>query len=226
MRRAAVALLLWFLSAPGFGADAAAAALPVHRSLETPQTIEFDVSFDGKALGTHRYQLTPTAQGLEVLSEARLRYRLAFVSLFRYDHEAREQWQDGCLTALESTTNDDGKRFAVRGQQRGERFEIERTKPTANSADLEQSCPATFAYWDRALLKRSALVNAQTGQAEQVSLTEIGEREIDGIPAEGYLLRTEAGAELKLWYAKEDDRWLRLETERDKGTLIYERKSS
>ncbi len=193
------------------------------RSIEQPQTLEFEVSYDGRKLGTHRYALTPEADALRVTSTTRLRYRLAFVPLFRYDHEANELWRDGCLVSLDATTNDDGTRYDVSARQDAGTLTLERRKPEATSETVPADCPASFAYWDRARLERSALLNAQTGKLEGIAFRAEGEDEVDGVAARRYRLTTGAGAELMLWYAADDDRWLRLETRRDKGTLTYER---
>ncbi|MEM1230100.1 MAG: DUF6134 family protein [Pseudomonadota bacterium] len=196
------------------------------RPVEQPQTLEFEVSYDGRKLGTHRYTLTPEADALRVTSTTRLRYRLAFVPLFRYDHEASELWRDGCLVSLDATTNDDGTRYDVSARQDDGMLTLERRKPQADSEDVPADCPASFAYWDRTRLERAALLNAQTGKLEGIEFQAEGEDEINGIATRRYRLTTGAGAELMLWYAADDDRWLRLETRRDKGTLTYERMSA
>lgn len=189
----------------------------------SPETLVFEVSFDGRKLGTHRYELTPTGNALQVRSLARLRYRLAFVPLFRYDHDAREEWRDGCLVGLQATTNDDGERFEVSAQRTGDQLDIQRRKPTAEQEQLQARCPATFAYWHRPQLERARLLNAQTGRMEPVSFEPTGTDKVDGVAANCFQLTTGEGAVLRLWYAQEDDRWLRLETRRDSGTLVYRR---
>jgi hypothetical protein len=67
--------------------DAATAARELH----------FDVFFDDKRIGDHRFHLTPGEDALRVRSEADFEYRLLFVPVYRYRHEAEEIWQDGCL---------------------------------------------------------------------------------------------------------------------------------
>lgn len=216
----ALASLLWCLATPASIAGIERTG-PVASA--SPETLVFEVSFDGRKLGTHTYELTPTNGALQVRSLARLRYRLAFVPLFRYDHDAREEWRGGCLVGLQSTTNDDGERFEISAQRTGDSLDIQRRKPTAEREQLDERCPATFAYWHRPQLERTALLNAQTGRMEPVSLEAIGQDTVDGVPAQSYQLTTGEGAVLRLWYARDDDRWLRLETTRDSGTLVYRR---
>ena len=50
---------------------------------------------------------------MELRSEARFDVRFLFVSAYRYEHEAVERWQGGCLRELQSRTVTNGERVAV-----------------------------------------------------------------------------------------------------------------
>ena len=68
---------------------------------------------DGREIGRHRYELQPRSDGVELRSEARFDVRFLFVSAYRYEHEAVERWQGGCLRELQSRTVTNGERVAV-----------------------------------------------------------------------------------------------------------------
>lgn len=112
---------------------------------------DFTVLLDGQPVGRHRFVLE---QG-RLTSNAEFEVRFLGMVVYRYRHEAVEQWRGDCLRQITSTTEDDGKRFEVDRKLDG--------------------CAMSFAYWNPAMLKHSELLNAQTGQFEAVSITAVGE---------------------------------------------------
>ncbi|MEQ8484318.1 MAG: DUF6134 family protein [Pseudomonadales bacterium] len=173
------------------------------------QTLRFDVYFDDKRIGEHVFEIQRDADGQRVTSEARFEYRLLFVPVYRYRHEAQEVWRDGCLQRLTSVTDDNGRRVEV-----------------ARLPDAAADCPASFAYWDRTQLERDALINAQTGEPVPARLVAQGEDAVDGEPARRYRLELDGMPDIELWYRAEDGAWLRLETRRESGTLTYQRRDA
>ena len=141
---------------------------------------------------------------------------------YRYRHESRETWRDGCLERIEATTNDNGKRYRVEGEDVGAYLAL-----SVNGTTQElPGCVKTFAYWDRAFLGHPRLLNPQTGELMPVRIqpegserVRLGAREIE---ADRYRLSTDT-LELVLWYS---DRygWVGLESDTGKGkTLRYQR---
>ncbi len=151
-------------------------------------------------------------------SEADFEYRLMFVKLYGYEHENTETWSGGCLTAIESRTDANGKPFQVSGSLEGDRFVL-----NGNAGQVElPSCSMSFAYWNPAFLKQDRLINAQNGEVLdiQVSEPERVEIKVRGIlqPA----LRYQLGAgemKIELWYS-ENHEWLALETEARGGRRL------
>lgn len=180
---------------------AGACALPAAAST---RELQFDVYFDDRRIGDHRFLVEADGDALRVRSEARFEYRLLFVPLYRYRHDAVEHWRNGCLEHLESETDDNGRRVAVDGLP-----------------DVDSACPGSFAYWDVARLQRDALINAQTGEPVAARLVPDGEDRLDGQAVRRYRLELADMPDIALWYAADDGAWLALETRRDNGTLRY-----
>ena len=84
----------------------------------------------------------------------------------------------------------------------------------------------TFAYWNPAFLTENKLLNSQTGEYEDVTITRVGEESIqvndETLAAVKYLIDLKAGP-ITLWYGARDFRWLALESVAAGGrTLRYD----
>lgn len=196
-------------------------------SVERTEQLVFDIEFDGRPMGQHEFEITYRDDDrIQVESRVNMRYRIAFIPVFRYQHSASEQWRGGCLQTLASQTNDDGDRYAVQGKQQTDGFVITEEQPLAQTRRVDDPCPATFAYWQPDLLQRSALINAQTGRLQTVQVKQRDPEPLDDVPTARWTIETETDGTIELWYGAADGRWLRLEHTSERGTLVYRRKDS
>ena len=118
--------------------------------------LTFNVWLDERRMGTHSYKFNQTGENLVVTSEASFAVKLVFVTVFSYEHKATEIWRGNCLTGLTSNTVTDGEEESL-----------------ALDIPLDD-CAGTYAYWDKTRLQRATLTNAQTGDQEPASWTELG----------------------------------------------------
>lgn len=202
----------------GYLTPAAAAEVPPSGEAVS---YRFDVYYDGRRIGEHGFDVRDDGKTLRVTSSADFEYKLLFVRIYHYEHRADEVWQQGCLTTLESATDDNGTEYRVRASTGEGTLKVSRLEPTAAERAVSTDCPATFAYWDRQRLRASKLINAQTGEATAAVLIQEGETTLNGEPAVLYRLEAEGMNPIRLWYRQRDDRWVRLETRRDGGLLEY-----
>lgn len=168
----------------------------------------FRVLLDGREIGQHRYRLQPQEDGLEMRSEASFDVRFLFFSAYRYEHEAVERWQDGCLRALQSRTVTNDERIAVTARDTGGQLAVERPA----GRDLHEGCIRSFAYWDPEILDARALLNSQTGELVPVRITQLGAETlmVQGQSTIATRRRiTGTGLQIDLWYV--DERWVALE---------------
>ena len=180
----------------------------------------FRVTLDGREIGQHRYWLEPREDGVELRSEARFDVRLWFVTAYRYEHEAVERWQGGCLRTLQSRTVTNGERIAVSARDLGGQLAVERPA----GRDLHAGCVRSFAYWDPEILEARALLNSQTGELVPVQVTRLDTEEL-AVQGRNVLATrhriTGPGLQIDLWYA--GDRWVALEALTEGGRrLRYE----
>lgn len=184
--------------------------------------MEFEVWLGDRSIGQHLFQIDERADQTLVTSSLDLGVKLLFATLFKYEHRAIETWQGGCLLEINSTTKDNGERFALEGQASGEGFLVAIENGDNRVVDRhEQRCIGSYAYWDRNRLKLSSLINSQTGEINEVQLTYLGSTPIPRHTTEGetYSLATDK-ALITLWYSQTGT-WLALKTSARKRTLTY-----
>lgn len=196
----------------------AAALLPGLALANVEREWRFRVLLDGSEIGTHTFRVAERDGERRVDSDARFKVRLFFIDAYTYAHEARERWQGECLTGLESRTDDNGKRIAVRGAGDGARFEVERAGARARLP----GCVMSFAYWNPAMLKQPQLLNVQTGELTDVRVEPLGEEtlRVRGAPTSTrrYALHAPK-VRIDLWYAAGES-WVQLESRTESGRML------
>lgn len=132
----------------------------------------FKALLDGKPIGEHRYTLRSLGEGRrELRSEASFEVKLLGLTVYRYRHEAVEQWAGDCLVALSSRTDDDGSALSVEARREGEALLVK----TARGEERLEGCVMSFAYWHPGIRQQARLLNAQNGRHEPVRFEALGE---------------------------------------------------
>jgi hypothetical protein len=180
---------------------------------------QFNVWADGWPIGTHTFRVIDEAGHTSVETVANFRPKILFVPVYRYDHRDRESWQDGCLQKIDADTDDNGNVMHLGGQADRDGFRLQ-------SGSVLEGCVHTFAYWDKRFLKQSHLLNSQTGEYTDVTITNLGKQKIDirGQVVEAERYSVNAGKfTIDLWYSSTSE-WLALESLTWNGhRLRYER---
>lgn len=180
---------------------------------------QFDVALDGKPVGDHFFEIRQDGSQQILETEARFDVKFLFVTAFRYRHQSTEVWRDGCLSSIEATTMSNGKNLSVQGTSTDGEFEL-----SSNSGPATLSgCIQSFAYWNPAVLDSSKLLNSQTGEYEDVTVTFEQREQLDiggeSVAALRYRLTAAAG-DITLWYSSDSNTWLGLEAPAKGGRTI------
>lgn len=206
MRKQLLAALLLALS------TAAGAAQP-------PAEWRFEVLLNDKPIGFHTFSLRDEGDRQVLETEANFDVKVLFVTAFRYRHENVETWRDGCLSSVRARTDSNGKKLEVMGERQDDGFSLDRSDNEEPLGD----CVKSFAYWNPAILEADRLLNTQTGEYEDVAITNritdrfpVGDEQVDAVR---YTL-TAKGGDITLWYAANDGRWLGLEAPAKGGRRI------
>ncbi|MCC5868126.1 MAG: hypothetical protein JJU27_06405 [Gammaproteobacteria bacterium] len=181
--------------------------------------LTFRVLLDDREIGKHRFVISPEAGGTQVHSEARFDVRVLGIPVYRYRHENTEKWgDDGCLRGISSRTTANGDRYQVDGRRDEDVFRVE---TGSEPFEFDGDCVMSFAYWDRAFLQASRLLNSQTGEYLDVRVEPLGDKQWSrngsSVSAQGFRIVAEGtdttdATDIRVFYASEDGRWLGLES--------------
>jgi hypothetical protein len=189
-------------------------------SLAMAQAWQFDVSMDGKAIGTHDFVLDEKADGqLALKSEAKFNVKFLSISVFKYQHLANELWQNDCLKKLDAKTQENSKATLVAGTQEPSVFKLNAPSPL----EIGQQCVMTFAYWNPKILQQKKLLNPQTGEYLATQISALGQETIQvkgqTKKAERYKIHTNKFV-IDLWYGLGGE-WLALQSTTPDGRIDY-----
>jgi Domain of unknown function (DUF6134) len=163
--------------------------------------LDFTVLRDGSTVGTHHIDIRKSGDETRVDVATEVAVKLAFITLYRFEHQGHEVWKDGRLVRIDSRTNDDGTDKSLHGALNGKGLEIEGSarKYVAEPTIL----PASL--WNPDIVRQGRLLNTLDGRQMRVSVKAAGEETVDvrgkQIPARHYLLTGEL--ERELWFDRE-----------------------
>lgn len=192
------------------------------RELAPGNAWRFKVYLDDKEIGYQNFFVAEHAGMKQLRSVASFEYKLLFLNLFHYQHEASEIWSGDCLQSINARTDANGKPFRVNGRQKQGAFHVKRENGEVSLPE----CVMSFAFWNPKVLQQTNLLNAQDGELLEVNISNpvFEKLEVLGESRPSFRYRLAAGAlDLDLWYST-DNEWLALESEVEGGrTLRYER---
>ncbi|MEZ5658295.1 MAG: DUF6134 family protein [Burkholderiaceae bacterium] len=196
------------------------AAPPVAPAPSAATAWDFTVMLDGDTVGSHRFEIAPDQSGpqdLQVRSQAEFTVRFLGIPVYRYRHQAHENWRAGCLQAIVARTDDDGKVTEIDAAAHGRKLRVvvRGADDGRDSGAPSQApdCAWSFAYWNPALSSQRLLLDPGSGRFTAVRFEALPERriDVDGRPAPVRGIRLlGTDAPIDLWY--NGDRWVGLDT--------------
>lgn len=212
-------LCLWLLSLLAFNADASTNNDSTSGNKVAQQNSwKFDVFLDDSKIGYHHFS-SEVIDGIEhITSVAEFNVRFMFFTIYQYRHSNQEQWRDGCLVKLESSTDDNGDKQFVKLIRDNKQSRIDTGKMLLTTED----CVRSFSYWNLSQLDVPILLNSQTGELMKVSLQKLGNETLgkdqSSINASKYKLAGK-DIEITLWYTQ-NNQWLALQSITKNGSVI------
>lgn len=186
----------------------------------------FDVYLDKSKMGTHTFVLDDKNT---MTSKANFKVNILFINAYSYQHVSKEQWHDGCVTAIEAETTENKVFTKISGRLEGEQFDVSVNDDKRQQLPL---CVMTFAYWDKKILAQTKLLNPQNAEYLTTKVKLLGAELIDvkGVETktEHYLLQGSYEGKVKLnidlWY-DQNKNWVALKSTTPEGyKVIYKLK--
>ncbi|HBF91334.1 MAG TPA: hypothetical protein DDX09_09195 [Hyphomonas atlantica] len=175
---------------------------------EPGDVIEFDVLRKGKPFGSHSVTFGEDSNGrLTARTDVLLKAGLGPITVFKYELDATEVWQNGQLVSLNGEVNDDGKEGQVTATRAGNELNVDGTQFEGRVAT--SIIPSS--HWNFAATQATELLSTEDGEILDVSVSEQGKEVIvaagEEVEATRYLL--DSDIDVTLWY-DEAGRWLKL----------------
>jgi hypothetical protein len=140
-------------------------------SFPPPGRLDYQVVRDGDDIGTQSVEFIRKDDRLTVRTRVDIVVTLLGIPVYRFTHEAEEQWQDGQLASLTSRSNDDGEPRQVALRRDGDRL-----RGTYNGRTLDH--PGTLipaSLWHPATVTQTVLLDPVKGRDRQVSVADKGQ---------------------------------------------------
>lgn len=168
-----------------------------------PLDRSFAIVRDGEEIGRHDVRFATTANGLEVSTDIDIAVKVAFITAFRFEQHAREQWQDGQLVRSNATTNDNGTKSETMLNAHGDNLSVQGgidnrvlRVPLGTMTDI--------AFWNLEIVRQRALVDLQRAELTSLAARHSGAEEIEvggaRIGAERYTINAESGRNGDIWF--------------------------
>ncbi|WP_341894317.1 DUF6134 family protein [Ferrovibrio terrae] len=160
--------------------------------------LSFTITRDGSEVGSHEMLFRRTADDLQIDIATKVLVKVAFIPVYRFEHEGHEVWHGDRLTRLWSKTNDDGTSHALNVTAAGADLAVLADgKPVV---DRPLRIPASL--WHEGILRQSAILNTLDGSSMAIAVSDLGSESVTAagrpVPARHYAITGDLQREL--WY--------------------------
>src|SRR5215813_5575215 len=137
--------------------------------------LDYKVVREGDDIGTQSVEFIRSGDRLTVRTHVNILVTVLGVPVFRFTHEAEEQWQNGKLTAFTSKSDDDGEPREVALKLTGDRL---RGTYNGRLVDLPSSLiPASL--WRPDTVEQTVLLDPIKGRDRQITVVDKGIEKVD-----------------------------------------------
>lgn len=167
-------------------------------SAET-MTLNYDVSRKGSIIGTHKVSFDPSGDRLTVRIHTDVAVKIAFITAYRFKHDATEIWENGTLINYQSVSDDDGKNKNLALSGKNGTYTVDGSAGRYETQSI--ALPASL--WHTDTVTQSLLLNTLDGHVMKVTITDEGMQTIlaggQQLNAQHYVMTGDL--ERELWYA-------------------------
>ena len=137
-------------------------------------TMNFAVMRNGAQIGTNSVSFDRSANGTTVQTVTHVSVGLGFITFYHFDQTETEQWTDGRLVALNSTTDDNGTVHHASATVRDGKIEVRADN------QVKELAPTTIPLnlWNVALVDQKMVLDPEHGSIEPVKVIDRGEENV------------------------------------------------
>lgn len=160
--------------------------------------LNFTILRNGSEVGSHEMLFRRTPDDLQIDIATKVLVKVAFIPVYRFEHEGHEVWHGDRLTRLWSKTNDDGTSHALNVTAAGPALAV--LADGNPVVDRPLRIPASL--WHEGILRQSAILNTLDGSSMAIAVSDLGSENIPvagrPVPARHYAITGDLQREL--WY--------------------------
>jgi hypothetical protein len=159
------------------------------------KSLDFSVFRNGQQIGRHTLSFQHEGGNRTVTVSVNFAVKALGLVAYRYTHNAKEVWSGSALQSLASTTDDNGRKFAVRIQRGANGLMVERVSPPntmpVSAADqgtvvmppeikheVQPFSMLPTSNWNMGQVAQSVLLNTQYGIPFHTQIKEMGREPI------------------------------------------------
>lgn len=156
-----------------------AAALLAAAQQAQAETLNYTVTRDGSTIGTHTVSIDETDAATQVEIDTDIEVKVLFVTAYKFKHSSREQWQNGKLVSITSTTDDDGTPKELKARAEGGRITIDSLVKGQDRRQFADAHTLPASLWNPATVEQSALLNTLDGQVMNIHVEDKGQGTVE-----------------------------------------------
>ncbi|NQU56411.1 MAG: hypothetical protein HQ513_04190 [Rhodospirillales bacterium] len=163
-----------------------------------PSDLSYTVLRNGDPIGTHAYSFKEKGSGLVVNINTDIKVKVAFLTVYRFEHQASEEWRRGKMVSTTSVTNDDGKDHKLKVSFGGNNLKI--NGDGKKSVAAYGAMPASL--WHPDTVKNTVLLNTLDGTMMTVKIDDLGSDlvKVKGHEVSAQHYRLSGDLERELWF--------------------------
>jgi Domain of unknown function (DUF6134) len=203
-----------------------ALALAVSTALAAPgpgaARLDYTVVRNGESVGRHVIDIARDGDSTSVRISTNVVVKIAFIPVYRFEHQGLETWRGNHLVALKSQTNDDGTAHHVAVAMEGDHLRIagDGAQTTAAATIL----PASL--WNSGIVYQSTLLNTLNGTQMRVSVADQGEEMVQarGTQVLAHHFTISGGLNRDVWFDASNTLVRVQFAAKDGSTVVYQLK--
>ena len=161
--------------------------------------LDFSVIRNGEKIGTHVLSFRQANNRIDVDIQTRIAVKIAFITVYRFEHDGHEKWKDGKLVRMETKTNDDGTDHTLQVSADGA-HKLHVVSDGRESEIAPDMVPASL--WNPAFIRTHELMDSLVGTPLNIKIADKGEETVDvrGKPVQAHHYSMTGDLARELWY--------------------------